>query len=141
MGNGSELKNFRGIYGFDLASKRLSDQPVYTFNVKTLQQFAVKNKLPLPAKINKKGKSQVIIKFRPSDIDFHPLTNDLYVLSAIDHMLFIFDKDGYIKQLQILDPSLFNKAEGLSFLENGDMVVTNEGENANATLLLFRYKK
>jgi uncharacterized protein YjiK len=140
LGNGAELKNFRGIYSFDLASKQLSGQPVYTFNVKTLQQFAVKNKLQLPSKISKKGKPQVIIKFRPSDIDFHPLTNDLYVLSAIDHMLFIFDKEGSIKHIQILDPSLFNKAEGLSFLENGDMVVTNEGETGNATLLLFRYK-
>jgi hypothetical protein len=141
LGNGAGLKNFRGIYSYDLASRQLSIEPVYSFNVKTLQQFAVKNRLQLPSKISKKGKPQVIIKFRPSDIDFHPLTNDLYVLSSIDHMLFIFNKDGSIKHIQILDPSLFNKAEGLSFLENGDMVVTNEGETGNATLLLFRYNK
>ncbi|HLO59663.1 MAG TPA: hypothetical protein VK179_13030 [Bacteroidales bacterium] len=141
LGNGSGLKNFRGIYSFDLDSKLLSEQPVFSFNVKTLQQFAVKNRIGVPSKITKKGNQQAIIKFRPSDIDFNPLTNDLYVLSSVDHMLFIFNKDGVIKNIQLLDPSLFSKAEGLSFLENGDMVVTNEGETRNATLLLFRHRK
>jgi len=40
-----------------------------------------------------------------------------------------------------LDPRVFNKAEGITFMENGDMLITNEGQDHRPTLLRFNYQK
>ena len=39
-----------------------------------------------------------------------------------------------------LDPILFNKAEGLAFLPDGTMLVSNEAQHGKPTLLTFKYK-
>jgi hypothetical protein len=40
-----------------------------------------------------------------------------------------------------LDEKLFNKPEGITFLENGDLIITNEGEFGVPTLLKFSWQK
>jgi hypothetical protein len=49
--------------------------------------------------------------------------------------------NGEIENIERLNPSLFSNAEGIAFFENGDMLITNEGQNKSATLLRFNYKK
>jgi hypothetical protein len=39
--------------------------------------------------------------------------------------------------MQLLDPEMFNKSEGIAFYENGDMLITNEGQDKKPTLLHF----
>jgi hypothetical protein len=53
-------------------------------------------------------------------------------------MLFIFDADGELVTLELLDANLFNKAEGITFLPNGDMFISNEGQQHKPTLLRFK---
>ena len=76
-----------------------------------------------------------------SAIAVHPITKKLYLLSASDHLFFIFNStNGEIEHLELLNPDIFNKAEGITFMDNGDMIITNEGQNKNPTLLRFNYK-
>jgi hypothetical protein len=42
--------------------------------------------------------------------------------------------------MEKLNPELFNQPEGIAFLNNGDMLISNEGGPGNATLLRFNYK-
>ena len=56
-------------------------------------------------------------------------------------MMFIFDREGRIMHIEKLNPVMFNKAEGIAFFENGDMLITNEGQSKLPTLLRFNYKK
>ena len=142
IGKGPEFKDKRVIYGFDLATKTLSDEPVFEFDVQKLKNFAMENELDIKTKTrHKKGVSvtEPFIKFSTSDIGIHPVTKKLYLLSASDHLLFIFDMKGDIEHIEQLDPELFNKAEGISFFDNGDMLITNEGQNKRPTLLRFNY--
>jgi hypothetical protein len=139
LGKGPEFKNQRVIYGFDLKTKKLSVQPVYNFDVTTIKQFALENELSLPVRAKKYG-SEPVIKFFTSAIGIHPLTKKLYLLSASDHMLFIFDRNGKLEHIELLNPEeLFNKAEGITFFSNGDMLITNEGQDKKPTLLRFNY--
>ena len=63
------------------------------------------------------------------------------MLAATDHLLLVFTPEGKIVHLQKLDPAVFNQAEGLTFMENGDMLISNEGgEGGEPTLLRFKYK-
>lgn len=144
IGKGPEFKDKRVIYGFDLKTKTLSQEPVFDFDLQVIKEFATKNNIETPTKTRKrKGKqiSEPFIKFRTSDIDIHPLTNKLFLLSASDHLLFIFDMKGNLEHIEQLDPTMFNKAEGITFYDNGDMLITNEGQDKKPTVLFFKYKK
>lgn len=142
IGKGPEYKDKRVIYAFDLKTKTLSKEPVFDFNLTDIKQFVTNNKINLPSRIKKKGKiKEPIIKFRTSAICIHPSTKKLYLLSASDYLLFIYNMNGNIEHVEQLNPKLFNKAEGITFFDNGDMLITNEGQDKKPTLLRFNYKK
>jgi len=55
--------------------------------------------------------------------------------------LFVFSPKGKIKKIYLLNPLIFNKPEGLAFLANGDLYISNEGKHEKPTLLFFQYKR
>ncbi len=142
IGKGAALKDQRVVYGFDLTTKTLTPEPIYVFDVRHVIAFARHHHLNLPEKKRKKKGatfSEPVIRFRTSAIGIHPLTRQLYLLSAADHLLFIYDMSGTLVHLEQLDPVLFNKAEGITFFDNGDMLITNEGQGNKPTVLRFNY--
>ncbi len=142
VGKGDENKDKRLIYAFDLKTKTISKEPVFDFDIKVILQFALNNKINLPIKKDKKDhSSEPVLKFRTSEICINPVTKKLFLLSADDHLLFIFNMKGKIEQIAKLNPEIFNQAEGLTFFENGDMLISNEGQDKKPTLLKFNYKK
>jgi uncharacterized protein YjiK len=138
---GPGSKDRRIIYDFSLITMKLTDEPAYSFNIETLKEFAASNRIYLPLKNKKKGLStKPVLKFRPSGISIHPLTKDIYLLSSEDYMLFVFNYEGGIKNIFLLNPLLFRQPEGITFLENGDLLISNEGQSKSpATLLRFNY--
>jgi hypothetical protein len=130
----------RVIYAFDLAKKIATKSPVYTFSVDNIIRFAIQNKINLPTRIRNKT-AVPFIRFSTSEIAIHPFSKDLYLLSAADHMLFIFDQRGEISHIEKLDPIIFNKPEGIAFTVKGDMLITNEAQNKKPTLLRFNKKE
>lgn len=139
---GPEFKNKRFVFSFDLATKTLSKNPVFTFDNEKIKEYALQNNVPLAKKQKKNGLSEeVMLKFKTSAIGIHPKTKQLYLLSASDYLLFIFTPDGDILHIEKLNPVLFNKAEGITFFENGDLLITNEAQEKRPTLLRFNYRK
>ncbi|MFN8206943.1 MAG: hypothetical protein U0T82_05970 [Bacteroidales bacterium] len=140
IARGPAYKDQRVIYGFDLKQKQLSDKPVFEFDLNVIKQFVLENELVVPVKKKKKGTvDDPIIRLRTSAIAIHPHSGKLFLLSAADYMLFIFNSDGTPEYIEKLDPGLFNKAEGISFFANGDMLITNEGQDRKPSLLRFNY--
>ena len=81
--------------------------------------------------------------FNPSALAIHPITNELYVLSASERMIVVYEGD-VVKQVLLLSPDEFYKPEGLDFLSNGDMVICNEGMKKGylqGTVAVFEMKK
>ncbi|MFY9308862.1 MAG: SdiA-regulated domain-containing protein [Bacteroidia bacterium] len=137
-----ESKQIRLIYGFDLTSKTLLSEPVYKLDIHKIEAKAKEQKIPIPTRtIKKTGKTISSFNFRPSAIAIHPFENSIYVLSASDRLLLIIDEKGNILELFSLNLNLFNKAEGLTFLPNGDMLISNEAQDKKPTILKFEYKK
>jgi len=138
IGKGPGLKDKRLIYGFDLTTKILTKEPVFDFDLQAIRQFVLEKKVNVP--LRQKGQTvEPVIKFNTSAIAIHPFTKKLYLLSAADHLLFIFDMQGKLEHIEKLDKAMFNKAEGITFFENGDMLITNEGQGKKPTLLRFDY--
>ncbi len=141
IGKGPEYKDKRVIYGFDLNTKTPVKEPVFEFSVATIKEFAKEHQIVLPVRVKKQGEiTEPVLKFATSAICIHPVTKKLFLLSAADHMLFVFDMKGNIEHMEILDPDTFNKAEGITFFENGDMLVTNEAQDKKPTVLRFNYR-
>lgn len=134
-------KNKRFMYEFDLRTKLLNQKPVYSFDINTINIYAKKNGFIFRKKATKNGKvTEIGLKLNTSEIAIHPITKKLYVLSGIDHCLFVCNSNGELEHIERLNPTIFNKAEGLSFFSNGDMLITNEGQAHQPTLLRFKYQ-
>lgn len=134
-------KDLRCIYEFNLKTKILNQNPAYSFNTNDINVSAKLMGIIFSKKKDKKGKVfEVGFKLNTSEIAIHPITKQLYVLSAADHSMFIFNMNGSLEQIEQLNPVTFNKAEGLSFLPNGDVFISNEGQAHQPTLLKFSYK-
>jgi hypothetical protein len=140
-GKGELSKDYRYIFAFNLDSMHLVPDPVFSFDIEELKTFAKTNNVKLPLKGKNKGlKVETVLKLQASEIAIHPLSKRIYILSAEDYMLFVFDKTGKIEQMVKLNYTLFNQPEGITFLENGDMLISNEGPGKGpATLLRFNY--
>lgn len=144
-----ESKDLRLIYAFDLATGKMKKDPAYSYSLQTVNEFIAKNQIQVKEKKKKKNpdhpkKKQADesnIKFASSAIGIHPVSQKLYLLSAADHMLFIFHLKGNIEHAELLDQSIYNKSEGLAFFENGDLIISNEGQDKKPTLVFLPYKK
>ena len=132
----------QGLYGFDLRTNELNKDPLMEFKLSAIKDFAALNEVFDKVEYNKKGEAKKPdISFSPSAIAVHPVTGKLFLISADDHMLFVFSFQGTIEYMVSIDPVIFNMPEGITFFENGDMLISNEGQNGNATLLRFKYKE
>lgn len=131
-GPGDEKKH--PVYALDLRSGKPTGKEVLEFNLPAITRHAEENSIKVPDDAKE-------ISLRVSDIGIHPLTNSIYVISAANRMLFIFDEDGTVNYIEELNPDLFNMPEGISFHDNGDMLISNEGRINPPTILLFKYKR
>lgn len=76
--------------------------------------------------------------FRPSAIAVHPLTADLYLLSAVGESLVVLNPEGEVVYLELLDDDLFPQAEGLTFTPSGDLIISSEGQNKRGVIAIFK---
>lgn len=67
------------------------------------------------------------LQFNPSAIAIHPKTKEMYILSAEDRIIVVF-KDKQLKNVIPLSTVVFYKPEGMSFYENGDLLISSEGD-------------
>lgn len=131
IANGDESK--RIIYKFTLDN---AHKPIehFTIDIEELNKSLEENFSSLI-----KGK----VQFNPSAIAFHPITNELYVLSAKDKLLAVYSYNN-LKQIYPLPSDLYYKPEGLTFFENGDMLISSEGDKKGlimGSIMLLKYKK
>ena len=82
------------------------------------------------------------MKLKPSATAVNPVTNELYILSSINHLLIVTDRAGKFKEVFELDPAIYKQAEGIAFTPAGDMIISNEShETGLANILIIKNKK
>ncbi len=67
------------------------------------------------------------VRFNPSAVAIHPKTHEMFVLSAEDRIIAIY-KNKHLKNVIPLPSDLYYKPEGLSFYNNGDLMISSEGD-------------
>jgi uncharacterized protein YjiK len=143
VAKGAAYKNLRTIYAFDYTKRALLKDPVFNYDITTIKAFAQNQHIELPMKPMKKNpeEQEVALKFQLSGIYIHPTSQLIYVLSASDYYLFVFNQQGEIQHIEVLDRLKFNKAEGIAIMPNGDLYISNEGQAGSPNILLFSENK
>lgn len=81
------------------------------------------------------------LKFHPSGIARHPLTKEWYIISAVNKVLLIVDDQWKVKSSYQLNVNLFKQPEGICFDSKGTLYISNEGDEGDANILVFRYNQ
>ena len=105
-------KDYKGVYAFDLSSRKMSSTPVFRINLKDNIFADTKSK-----------KDKAIM---PSEVAIHPVTGDLYISDGRAARLLIMDPSGRLKALYNLGKK-FTQPEGITFSPQGDLFISNEG--------------
>ncbi|WP_456428006.1 SdiA-regulated domain-containing protein [Rhodocaloribacter sp.] len=135
---GKRLKHHRAVYAFDLTTNALLEAPVFTIPTK---------EMPAPSgesALNRRlrdlfGSVFDMSDFKPSALAVHPVTGRVYVLSSVRKVLLVLTPEGAISDVWALPKKRFPQPEGLTFLPDGTLFVSNEGGGRKATLLRFAY--
>lgn len=114
--------DYKGIYAFDLDSKKLEAEPVLKIN------------LTDPVFQGRKEKKRTNL-MQPSEIEVHPQTGDIYVSEGASPKLLVMGPDGTKKKLYTLDASDFPQSEGLAFTPEGELFISNEGKGGKGTIV------
>lgn len=117
-------KSSVSAFAFYPDSTGFDESPVFTINADEVRKLA-------PQKSS---------KFQPSAAAIHPVLNKLFIISSASSQLVIADRDGNPESVYHLSKKLFPQPEGLTFKNNGDMYISNEGVASKGTLLKFTYK-
>ena len=106
-------------------------------SVRSYSPYLVFDALPISQKL---GLDKIHVK--ASAVAINPVSEDLYVLSSVNHFIAILSKKGAFKQLYKLDPGIYKQPEGIAFTPQGDMIISNEyAETGFAELLVLKNKK
>lgn len=108
-------------------------EPYLEINIDELSGFAAKN-------YPEQGTTKLV--FNPSAIAIHPITKDMYILSATDRFVAIY-KDKQLANIIPLPSEVYYKPEGMSFYENGDLLISSEGDKkgfVTGTINLIKYR-
>lgn len=127
-----DVPGFRAIYSFDLNTKTLSEKPTFLIEI---------SKLDIPEKYPSKSKKKSgEIRFKPSAVAIHPITNEIYILASAGKKLIVLNRNGEVVFKTGLDNKLFPQAEGIAFSPEGSLFICNEGSDGPGTLIRFEMK-
>lgn len=121
-------EKYKGIYAFNLTSKKLVKNPVYKINL----EDPIFDRLDV---------NQLIKKMSPSDLAIHPGTGDFYVVDGRRPKLLILSPSGEPKELYLLDHDDFHQPEGIGFDANGNLYISNEGHGNPPDILKVKLMK
>lgn len=140
---GEDEQHFRAIYAYDLKKSKFKVKPLFTLERKPFKAFIKNHVEENPAylaykKEIKKAKKQMLLE--PSALAIHPITNDIYLLSAAGNSLLVLDRSYRIKHLKRLTKDHFEQPEGLTFNSKGDLFLSSEGLKKKARIYRFNYQ-
>lgn len=133
----SELRDVRVIHAFDTRTGKVLPEPVLTLSINTLIDQARAKGLTVPMRTTDNGREVPALKLRFSSVAVDPRSDLIYLLSAVDRMVLVVDRQGDLVYLEQLDARAHPKPEGITFLPAGDLLISNEGKGTAPSIVRF----
>ena len=110
-------------YSFLVATGSFSEQPILQLKRKDIEK--------------KLGEKTGRIKASAATVN--PISGEIFIISSVNKLLIITDRDYNIKEVYELKRSLFKQPEGICFASDGTLFISNEaGENSKADILIYK---
>lgn len=120
----TDKKKSLTTFSFDPATEQFSDQ---SFSIDAKQ---------IAGSIGEKK-----IRFKPSAAAINPQDSLLYIISSVNKLMVVTDRDGNFHASYPLSP-IFKQPEGLTFTPEGVLIISNEAADVGvANLLIFSLAK
>jgi hypothetical protein len=120
-----DKKNEVSTFSFDISTQTFSNGP-FKIDAGKIASMLHENK----------------IKFRSSGATVNPLTHELFILSSVNKAVVIADRNGVVKNIYDLDPSIYKQPEGIAFTPAGDLLISNESaDEGAANILVIKFKR
>ncbi|HRO99616.1 MAG TPA: SdiA-regulated domain-containing protein [Flavobacteriales bacterium] len=132
-----ELRDVRVIHAFDARTGKVLPEPVLTLSINTLIDQARAKGLTVPMRTTDNGREVPALKLRFSSVAVDPRSDLIYLLSAVDRMVLVVDRQGDLVYLEQLDARAHPKPEGITFLPAGDLLISNEGKGTAPSIVRF----
>lgn len=130
-------KHERPVFTIEPSTGKRAPQPVFVLSRTRIVADAERHGITLPTREGKHGRERVELELRPSALAVQPTSGRLWVLSAADALLLVFERDGTLFAAHPLSRELLPQAEGITFLPKGDLVVSSEGRDGPARIVVF----
>jgi len=137
---GPELRDRRVLYAFDPHDREHPVAEVLQLSLQKLMAQATAKGIVIPTKQRDDGREVPALKLRYSSVAVHPRSGHYYLLSAVDRSLLVVDRAGDLVHLAWLDERLLPKPEGITFLANGDLVLSSEGKGRTPVIACYAMK-
>lgn len=132
-----ELRDVRVIHAFDARTGEVLPEPVLTLSINTLIDQARAKGLTVPMRTTDNGREVPALKLRFSSVAVDSRSDLIYLLSAVDRMVLVVDRQGDLVYLEQLDARAHPKPEGITFLPAGDLLISNEGKGTAPSIVRF----
>ena len=77
--------------------------------------------------------------FRPSGLALNPVTNEWYIISAVNKLLVVTDANWKVKHAFPLSSNTFTQPEGIAFDKQGNMYISDEGDDlSDGNIMKFK---
>ena len=139
MKGSKEGRDERVLYAFVPDDPAHRVEEVLRLRLSDLVAQATALGVSVPERTTDKGRVVPALKLRYSSVSVHPMTGQYYLLSAVDRTLLVVDRAGKLIALEQLDEELLPKPEGITFLTNGDLVLSSEGKGGAPVIVRYAY--
>jgi uncharacterized protein YjiK len=132
----------KSIHAFDLNTLQLDSIPAMVIELSAIHDYL--ETAPLIRKMEKVWEffdpANAELTFAPSGLAIHPISGNWYVLSSVGKLLLVMDPGGKILHIENLSKKVHPQPEGICFLEDGTLFISNEGKGNSATIQRFNYQ-
>lgn len=138
-GSPGKKKNLKYVFRFNLDTQKLIEKPYLTIDIEDVYRVkkSTTTQVNYDKAMHKMGNNNTV--FNPSGIAIHPITNNVYILSAKGNLLVVMNREGKMLYATHLKKTLFEQPEGITFDSNAMMYISSEGHNGKATIKSFKY--
>jgi hypothetical protein len=135
---GENFQQMRAVYSFSLDSLSLNRYPRFLVSIPDIIQRT-------PNTFNRKLAEFFLLldpkSFAPSGIEVHPKTGNFFILSSRSRMIIEMDAQGKILGIVELKSSRHDQPEGITFLQDDTMIISDEAVDGRARLTLYPLNK
>jgi uncharacterized protein YjiK len=139
-GNQVFSEDYKAIYKFDLKTKTLVGKPAYLIDLNKIGDF-LSTKSPVTSQKKPKHEKKKELKFEPSAIAVHPVTNEVWVMAAKGRAIIVLNRKGDIVAYQPLEKDILPQPEGMAFATDGTLYISSEGGEGSGKLMKFEMGK